>query len=271
MKKYPEGEPITSGRTAEIFAWEEGHILKLFHDWYPISAVEQETRIAHTIHAAGLPIPEARDVLFFGDRLGIVYERIEGNNMFAVIQENPLKVFNLMKILAQLHKNIHQCAVPELPSYKEQLDAKISSAYALPVSMRRAIRKILKQLPDGEHLCHGDFHPGNIIMTESRPVVIDWNAAGQGSPLADVARTHFLLTSALPPEGDSLPLFFSITRKWLGILYMKNYKLFPSAERVEFPAWKLVITAARITEEVPGEEKFLIKTIQKELKRRGII
>jgi uncharacterized protein (TIGR02172 family) len=271
MKKYPEGEPITTGRTAEIFAWEEGYILKLFYDWFPISAVEQETRIARTIHAAGLPAPKVQDVLIFGERLGMVYENIEGDDMFEVIQENPLKVFHLMKKLAQLQEDIHKFAAPELPSFKERLDVKIHGAYALPVSMRRGVRKILKQLPDGEQLCHGDFHPGNIIMTESGSVIIDWIDAGRGNPLADIARTHFLLTSALPPEDDSLPLFFAITRKLLGRLYLRNYPLYPSEKQVELRAWKLVIAAARIAEEVPGEEKMLIKVVQKELKRRGII
>jgi hypothetical protein len=29
------GRPIAAGRTAEIYAWDEGQVLKLYRDWFP--------------------------------------------------------------------------------------------------------------------------------------------------------------------------------------------------------------------------------------------
>ena len=36
------GKPIALGRTAEIYAWEEGQVLKLFQDWFSADLVENE-------------------------------------------------------------------------------------------------------------------------------------------------------------------------------------------------------------------------------------
>src|SRR5215472_10876517 len=42
-------------------------------------------------------------------------------------------------------------------------------------------------------LCHGDFHPINVLGEISRPVVIDWPDACGGDPAADVCRSYLLL------------------------------------------------------------------------------
>ena len=47
----------------------------------------------------------------------------------------------------------------------------------------------------GDRLCHNDFHPDNIIFRtpeEGGPVIIDWERAGVGDPIADVAGTRWM-------------------------------------------------------------------------------
>src|SRR5215210_4707672 len=51
----------------------------------------------------------------------------------------------------------------------------------------------LEALPDGDRLCHGDFHPGNILLGDRGPAVIDWTGATRGDPAGDLARTRLLL------------------------------------------------------------------------------
>jgi Ser/Thr protein kinase RdoA (MazF antagonist) len=45
-------------------------------------------------------------------------------------------------------------------------------------------------------LNHGDFHPLNVLLAESGPVVIDWSNAGEGPPERDVAFTHVILATS---------------------------------------------------------------------------
>ena len=48
-------------------------------------------------------------------------------------------------------------------------------------------------MPEGDRLCHGDFHPINVLGEVSRPVVIDWPDACRGDPAADLCRSYLLL------------------------------------------------------------------------------
>jgi tRNA A-37 threonylcarbamoyl transferase component Bud32 len=45
-------------------------------------------------------------------------------------------------------------------------------------------------------LVHGDFHPANVLLTEERPVVIDWSNAGEGDAPEDVAFTQVILATS---------------------------------------------------------------------------
>ncbi|MFI1467891.1 phosphotransferase family protein [Streptomyces wuyuanensis] len=48
-------------------------------------------------------------------------------------------------------------------------------------------------------MLHLDLHPGNVILTQRGPVVIDWCNAGAGDPAADVAMTMVTVGSADVP------------------------------------------------------------------------
>lgn len=72
------GEPIARGTVADIYAWGEDHTLKLFLDWVPTHGAEWEAQAARAVHAAGLPAPAVGEIIEVDDRLGLIYERVEG-------------------------------------------------------------------------------------------------------------------------------------------------------------------------------------------------
>ncbi len=51
----------------------------------------------------------------------------------------------------------------------------------------------LESTPKHNRVCHGDFNPSNVIVTDDGKVyVIDWAHVTQGNSSADVARTYLL-------------------------------------------------------------------------------
>lgn len=58
--------------------------------------------------------------------------------------------------------------------------------------MTAAERAALRELPDGEALCHGDFHPRNVIVDGDELTIIDWVDASSGPPAADLARSAII-------------------------------------------------------------------------------
>lgn len=219
-------QPIGKGGTSDIFVLDHQRILKLLHPGYPRSKAESEFEITRALHAAGLPAPAAYEVQEREGRFGIVLERVDGISLLKLVERKPWKLFYAARLLASLHAELHQrIALTELPTQRNQLENWLASAHDFTPEQRRAAETSLAMVPDGNNVCHGDFHPGNILLSSRGPVIIDWSTATRGDPLVDVARTSVLFESAsLPPESPwHTRLLLAFARRLLHHTYIKRY------------------------------------------------
>jgi len=254
------GQPIARGRTAEIYAWGDGQILKLFNaGWHP-GWVDYEARVARAVYETGAPVPAVGDVIELEGRLGLVYGRVEGPSLLRRIQARPWTFPAAGRLLAELHAALHEKRAPTLPPQRERLERRISAAQPLTPELRARALAALQALPDGDRLCHGDFHPDNILITARGPVIIDWVDATRGNPLADVARTIVLLTGAIPPMPGRR-LIEALRGKFLAI-YRARYRRLTSAGEQEIAAWLPVVAAARLDEGIAEEQERLLALVR---------
>ena len=264
MSEQSLGRLIAQGRTAEIYAWTDGYVLKLFRDWCPPSWLDYEFRIARIVQDAKLPVPAVSEIVEVKGRRGLVYERVDGPSMLRVIQTHPWQVRRLGRLMADLHAAIHNLSVPDLPSYKVRLTRDITAAAALPDDLKTAALARLSSLPDGTALCHGDFHLDNIIMARGGPVIIDWMTAASGNPLADMARTRMIIYTGTPPNWGALQLWLlGRLRAQLQSAYLGRYAQLRPFDRQEFAAWQPVMAAARLNEKIAGEREWLLAEVRR--------
>jgi len=260
-------EPFAVGATAEIFAWEDGQILKLFRDWFPVEAVQTEARTARLIHASGAPAPAVGEIVEIDGRMGLLYERIDGRSMLAALTAQPWRLVHFARQLAALQADLHKRAAPAgMPAQRQRMQIKIERAEAIAPAIRQRILALLDSLLTDNRLCHGDFHPDNVLLTARGPVIIDWIDATAGYPLADVARSSLLMGFAQPPDGGTLDWKIRLARRWLHHAYLAHYRrLSPFADDV-LAHWRLVAAAARTSETVPESEvQLLLAFIEREL------
>ena len=249
--------PIAYGRTAEIYAWQAGQVLKLFYVSFGSEDIEYEARIARAIHASGLPVPAVGEILRVNDRNGLIYQRVDGNPMGQSLLRKPWRLFRYARRTAELHAELHSRAAPlDLPGQRQRLDSKIRRAQALPAHLRSQALAALETMPDGDRLCHGDFHPGNILMTAQGEMTIDWIDASCGNPLADLARTTLLVLGEADcqMQGSFQKAFARIFHA----AYIRDYfRLRPGGEH-EYNRWLPIVAAARLSEDIAEVEQWLI-------------
>lgn len=259
MNQIPLNHPIAHGRTADVYVWEEGYVLKLFHNWFSLEDIEYEQKIAHAVHASGVKSPAVGDLVQVQGRNGLIYERVEGKSMLEMFQQKPWRVIQYGRMLAKLHTQMHECVFEaDVPSQRMKLQYKIKSADALPAHLRPRLLDALSSLPDGDRVCHGDFHPANVLMNGGDATIIDWIDSSRGNPLADVARTSIIILGAIAGKQITNPFL----RIFIGIFhtaYLREYFRLRPDGRDEYRRWLPIVAGARLSENITELEKWLVE------------
>ena len=254
--------PIAEGRTAEIYIWDDWHILKLYRNWCPSDWVDYEARIARAVYEAGIPAPEAGEIVELDGRRGLIYERLEGISMLQDMNAHPWMLWKHARSLAELQAGIHQKTIAGLPSYKDRLRYDIDETSQLTEELRRKVQTMLDALPDGRNICHGDYHPANILLAKDGPVVIDWMTACSGSPWTDVARTRLILNIGAKAARKQVSLLIRMAIRIYHDIYMNRYRTLNFSNADELDRWMPVIAAARLNENIRPEREALIKMVE---------
>ena len=259
--------PIAVGRTAEVYAWEENQVLKLFQPWMSPGAVEHEARLTRIIQASGLPVAKVGALVEIRGRQGLIYERVDGSSMLEDFSSSPWRARRHARMLADLHAQVHTTACGEgVPCQAETMTDKIRRAALLPEKLRTDALRLLESLPRGDRLCHGDFHPGNVLLSTRGPVIIDWIDATCGHPLADVARSSILMGMSHIPETGFYGCVLKLLRSSFLRTYLSHYFRLRPNDRALLDDWRAVKAAARLAEGVE-EEPQLLAYVERQLPR----
>jgi Ser/Thr protein kinase RdoA (MazF antagonist) len=258
---------IAEGRTAEVYEWDNGYVLKLYHNWCPPHWVEYESRVAHAVVEAGIPAPAAGEIVELNGRRGLVYEHIRGTSMLQDMNLHPWMIFKHAHTLAALQARMHQLSLPGLDSGMERLVYVIRQAPHLNVPLREKVLDLLTTLHDGDKVCHGDFHPGNVMLTDKSAVVIDWMTVSSGNPWADFACTNILLS--IGPKGAGR-LASPLVRMVLALFhqtYLSCYLQLMPDRNNERKKWMPVIAASRLDARIEPEREALLQMVQEGIDR----
>lgn len=118
------GPLIARGRTAEVYRWAKGRVIKLFQEDMPFDAIEREYIASRFVYESGLPVPCVGELLCIGNRWGIEYEEITGVTLLQHVMQAPCQFSYVPKLLADLHMRVHKLSVPKgrFSSLKSRLD-----------------------------------------------------------------------------------------------------------------------------------------------------
>jgi aminoglycoside phosphotransferase (APT) family kinase protein len=265
--------PIAYGRTAEVYTWEDGKVLKLFYDWMPQHSVQVEFEVSRKLASARLPVPQVYDRVQISNRHGIIYERLTGPTLLSQLVGKPWLMRRWASILAEMHAQLHTGtgidSLDGMPRMAESMVRDVLRAPHLEAGEKEKIAALIPGLPDGNVICHYDFHPDQILLTANGPVILDWMTARVGHPAADVARTLVILTYGIPPgAGWLLRQAVTVLAGLVRRSYLQQYlKLNPQVTLVQIQAWIVPVAAARLCEGIENETQPILRTIRGMLRR----
>lgn len=264
MSNTQLGELIAQGRTSDIYAWgNDQTVIKLYQDWFQLEWIRIEKARFQAVQGYGLPIPTVGEITRANDRNGLILERIDGTNMLDMLIQNPQLASSLAIRLANLQVELHAVdGQPDIPLLPQKLEGKILDAAPLPDDLKTALIDKLHTMPHGNSICHGDFHPGNIIVTEDGEVIVDWLDCAYGNPIADVARSTILFLGGITGNETPDPAVEELIHD-THQQYLAHYFAATQRDRAEYEQWLPIIAGARLNENIAALEPWLLSEAEK--------
>ena len=237
-------DKIIAVRTGKTIYKDEDRAVKVFDSDYSKADILNEALNQARIEETGLNIPKILGVNMIDGKWAIVSEFIKGKTMAQLMAENPDKFDEYLEQFVDIQMGIHEMKAPLLTKLKDKMNRKISQA-DIDATTRYELHTRLEGMPKHNKVCHGDFNPSNIIITDDGvPYILDWSHATQGNASADVARTYLLFWL----DGD-----IETAEKYLDLFCKKS-----DTAKQYIQKWLPIVAASQSVKGKPEERQFLL-------------
>jgi aminoglycoside phosphotransferase (APT) family kinase protein len=241
------------GTRYAVYMWGAGAVAKVPLPLTPERWIVCEAQYAHDVYLAGAPVPRVLGIEKVHGREVCIFERIDGQSMWGALRERHKDAATFGREMGDLHARLLAVRPPvTLPSQLDRIASKIRlAANDFNLDVGRLLELLPLQLPS-VWLCHGDFHPKNIVMSRRGLFVVDWFDASRGTPCAEVARSALLIA----PDIDAnfrhghLPGASSDTLRLLHDSYLEEIQAQVQFSNTDFRQWGYLAAAARLAEGV---------------------
>ena len=225
-------------------------IAKVFNETKPVSDVFNEALNLARINECGIRSPKALEVTKLeGDETGwaLITTKVPGVTLAEKIEAEPQRFGEYLEQFVDLQIEIHGYTSPLLNRQDDKYARMINSLEAINATTRYNLLERLDGLKKGTAVCHGDFNPSNVIVSEDGTLsVCDWAHATQGAPAADVAMTYLL---------------FSLTNKEQAEAYLDTYCERADMAKQIVRQWLPVIAASELARKRKVNEEFLMSWV----------
>lgn len=217
--------------------------MKVFDTNYSKADVLNEALNQARVEETGLNIPKIHEVTVIDGKWTIVSDYIKGKTLQQLMDEHPEKKDEYLNLFVDLQLEMHSKSCPLLTKLRDKMNRKISQT-DFDATTRYELHSRLDAMPKHNKLCHGDFNPSNIIITDDgTPYIIDWSHATQGNASADVARTYLLFWLNGDIEG---------AKKYLELFCRKS-----NTARQYVQKWMPIVAASQSIKGNEKEREFL--------------
>ena len=228
-------EKIYSGSHSDFYRLNSETTVKVYKGEYNSpEKIEQNRLIAKTVFTHGIPSVIPFDMVKAGDSYGLVYEMMCEGTLASHLSSNPQDVTKYGKMIAELAKKLHST---EIESSVLQ-DARIPYLSNLKFIKEKGyfttdeesdLYSLIMSIPERNTFIHRDLHPGNIMLMDDEPILIDVDDSGVGHPLLDLigmykvhneaSKTGWTKRAMGLGEDVLVPLWNTIIESYLGNEY----------------------------------------------------
>jgi serine/threonine protein kinase len=263
---------LARGGQAEIYEYGDGKVLRVLRGPQDRELLKNEIEVMKALRGR-VHIPAVYAYMEIDGRPAAIVERIKGHSLVEEMRRHPLSIGEVTRTLARLHLKIGEARIAcALPS--ERSNVLVGQSPLLDDELKDFVCGLIDGLPRGDDLCHGDFHPGNILRHEGRDYIIDWFGAYRGDILSDVAHSYLLMRNVprMPDIGVTWHRIMWLAGKMMSGRYIGAVHNLHPFDWGVFSQWLVIKAAERTVYGLPGEKERLAAFVRAcyELRKRKV-
>ena len=186
-------EVIGEGSNGVVYRLDPDTILKVYRNPDALPEINRERELARTAFVLGIPTAIPYDVVRVGEGYGSVFELLNASSLGELLASGAKTVDEAADMSVELLHQMHATTVNPsvMPSMRETaLDWAGFLRDYLPKDQGEKLYALVEEVPEDNHMLHGDFHVKNVMVQNGESLLIDMDTLCHGHPVFELASTY---------------------------------------------------------------------------------
>jgi len=188
-------EIIGEGSNGVVYRQDPETIVKVYKAHNVLADIERERELARTAFIKGIPTAMSFDIVKYNGQLAAVFELLNAVSISKLIarDNSDANIDKYAQVFVDVLKTIHNSVDDGnvMPDHKV-----VGLKWAeylkdtLPQPQYDKLVRMINEVPDSNHILHGDYHTNNVLMQGDEPVLIDMDTLSHGDPIFEFASIY---------------------------------------------------------------------------------
>jgi len=238
-------EVIGVGANGKVYRINDDTIVKVYLSPDSLDDIKKERELAKKAFVLGIPTAISYDVAKIGDGYGSVFEMLDAKSLAQLLALNPQKIDDYVALSIDLLKKIHGTKVEkgDMPDLKKAVVdwAEFVKEY-LPADIGNKLVKMVKEIPDDEHMLHGDYYVRNVMLQGEEAMLIDMDTLGVGNSIIEFGSMFNAYKGFASYDAEKSSKFLGFSSELATEFWDKSLKLyFGDSEKIAIVEKKAAI------------------------------
>ena len=186
-------EVIGEGFKGKVYRIDQDTVVKVYKNADALEEIQHEREVARLALILGVPTAISYDVVRVGDSYGSMFELLDARSFAKILAEEPERMDWCVKEYVDFLRKLHSIVVPKgkLPSIREAALVFVRRMKGdLPAGYGDKLERMVREIPESDHMIHGDYHTKNIVLSGGEVLLIDMDTLSVGNPIFELEQMY---------------------------------------------------------------------------------